>query len=128
MNKFGSFYLLTMSILNGKAKLLLAGLTALIASVLLSSCAVNPATGSANLVLMSENREKEIGLEEHEKVMSSMTLFEDEELVAYVREIGQKMADVSHRPDLEYHFHVIDSPEINAFAPVSYTHLRAHET
>jgi len=124
MNKFGSFYLLTMSILNGKAKLLLAGLTALIASVLLSSCAVNPATGSANLVLMSENREKEIGLEEHEKVMSSMTLFEDEELVAYVREIGQKMADVSHRPDLEYHFHVIDSPEINAFAlPGGYVYV-----
>ena len=29
----------------------------------INSCAVNPATGSANLVLMSENREKEIGLE-----------------------------------------------------------------
>ena len=43
---------------------------------IVTSCAVNPATGSANLVLMSENREKEIGLEEHEKVLSSMTLFE----------------------------------------------------
>ena len=64
---------------------------------------------------MTENREKEIGLEEHEKVMSSMSLFDDEELVAYVKEIGNKMARVSHRPDLEYHFHVIDSPEINAF-------------
>ena len=124
MNKFASFYLLTMSILNGKTKLVLASLTALIASALLSSCAVNPATGGANLVFMSENREKEIGLEEHEKVMSSMTLFEDEELVAYVREIGQKMADVSHRPDLEYHFYVIDSPEINAFAlPGGYVYV-----
>ena len=33
--------------------------------VFLTSCAVNPATGSANLVLMSENKEKEIGQEEH---------------------------------------------------------------
>ena len=124
MNKFASFYLSTMSIFNGKTKLVLASLTALITSALLSSCAVNPATGSANLVLMSENREKEIGLEEHEKVMSSMSLFEDEELVAYVREIGQKMADVSHRPDLDYHFYVIDSPEINAFAlPGGYVYV-----
>ena len=75
MNKFASFYLLTMSILNGKTKLVLASLTALIASALLSSCAVNPATGSANLVLMSENREKEIGLEEHEKVCEVITSY-----------------------------------------------------
>ena len=91
---------------------------------IVTSCAVNPATGSANLVLMSENREKEIGLEEHEKVLSSMTLFEDEALLNYVREVGNKVAQVSHRPDLEYHFHVIDSPEINAFAlPGGYVYI-----
>jgi predicted Zn-dependent protease len=82
----------------------------------LASCAVNPATGNPNLVLMSESREKEIGLEEHEKVLSSMSLLEDEELLAYVRMVGNKAAAVSHRPDLEYAFNIIDSPEINAFA------------
>jgi len=53
----------------------------LISIPLVNSCAVNPATGGANLVLMSENREKEIGLEEHEKVLEGMTLFEDKELL-----------------------------------------------
>ena len=43
------------------------------------SCAVNPATGGANLVLMSESKEKEIGAEEHQKVLDSMPLFEDDE-------------------------------------------------
>ena len=90
----------------------------------LTSCAVNPATGSPNLVLMSESREKEIGLEEHEKVLSSMPLFEDEELLSYVREVGNKAAAVSHRPDLEYTFNIIDSPEINAFAlPGGYVYV-----
>lgn len=90
----------------------------------LTSCAVNPATGSTNLVLMSESREKEIGLEEHEKVLSSMPLFEDEELLNYVREVGNKAAAVSHRPDLEYTFNIIDSPEINAFAlPGGYVYV-----
>ena len=90
----------------------------------INSCAVNPATGSANLVLMSENREKEIGLEEHNKVLDSMTLFEDEKLLNYVREVGNRVARVSHRPDLEYQFHIIDSPEINAFAlPGGYVYI-----
>ena len=31
-------------------------------------------------------------------------------------EIGQKLAKNSHRPQLGYHFTVVDSPEVNAFA------------
>lgn len=122
MSKLGSYCLSALSISNFKYSIQIC--SAILAAAFLTSCAVNPATGGANLVLMSENREKEIGLEEHEKVMSSMTVFEDEELVAYVKEVGQKMADVSHRPDLEYHFFVIDSPEINAFAlPGGYVYV-----
>lgn len=99
-------------------------LTTLLLLAFISSCAINPATGGANLVLMSENREKKIGLEEHEKVLASMPLLEDEELLAYVREVGNKAAKVSHRPDLEYTFSIIDSPEINAFAlPGGYVYV-----
>lgn len=95
-----------------------------VSSLTVSSCAVNPATGGANLVLMSETREKEIGLEEHEKVLASMPLFEDQKLLSYVREVGEKVAKVSHRPDLEYQFHIIDSPDINAFAlPGGYVYV-----
>ena len=90
----------------------------------LTACAINPATGGANLVLMSEKREKEIGQEEHEKVAASQAFYEDEELLAYVREIGARVAAVSHRPDLEYHFYIIDSPDINAFAlPGGYVYV-----
>jgi len=97
---------------------------ALLASLLLSSCAVNPATGQPNLVLMTENREKEIGLEEHEKVLASMPVFEDEKLLAYVTEIGDRLVQVSERPDLEFTFTLIDSPEINAFAlPGGYVYV-----
>ena len=97
---------------------------ALVTILLLSSCAINPATGGANLVLMSENKEKEIGLEEHEKVLNSMPLLEDEKLLAYVREVGNKVAKVSHRPNLEYTFNIIDSPDINAFAlPGGYVYV-----
>ena len=90
----------------------------------LESCAVNPATGQGNLVMMSEKRELEIGLEEHNKVMQTMPVMQDPELTAYVNEVGQRLAAVSHRPDLPFTFTVIDSPEINAFAlPGGYVYI-----
>jgi predicted Zn-dependent protease len=90
----------------------------------LESCAVNPATGQGNLVMMSEKRELEIGLEEHNKVMQTMAVVQDADLVAYVNEVGQRLAAASHRPDLTYTFTVIDSPEINAFAlPGGYVYI-----
>ena len=108
---------------NGIRTILVAGCI-LLALMFLTSCAVNPATGSANLVLMSENKEKEIGQEEHDKVLASQPLFEDEELLAYVTEVGNRVAKVSHRPNLEYTFNIIDSPDINAFAlPAGYVYV-----
>ncbi|MFT6402555.1 MAG: putative Zn-dependent protease, partial [Pseudohongiellaceae bacterium] len=93
-------------------------------SMMLLSCSVNPATGGANLVLMTEKKEKRIGQEEHEKVLASMPLFQDEKLLEYVRRVGNKVAKVSHRPNLEYTFSIIDSPEINAFAlPGGYVYV-----
>lgn len=60
----------------------LLALAAMLAGALLQGCAVNPATGGANLVLMTENKEKEIGLEEHQKVLESMSVYRDEALQA----------------------------------------------
>ena len=103
---------------------LILSVLALTTAGTLGSCAVNPATGQGNIVLMSENREKEIGSEEHQKVLDSMPLYNDPELLAYVRKVGNEMAKVSHRPDLEYEFNIIDSPEINAFAlPGGYVYV-----
>lgn len=98
-------------------------LTALCSTVLLS-CATNPATGRPNLVMMSESREMEIGREEHEKVMASMRVMQEGPVTEYVREVGQRVANASHRDDLDYTFTVIDSPEINAFAlPGGYVYI-----
>ncbi len=96
----------------------------LAALLLLDACAVNPATGSPNLVLMSGDREKEIGLEEHEKIVQSSVFYEDEALNEYVTDIGNRVAQAGDRPDLDYQFFIIDSPEINAFAlPGGYVYV-----
>ena len=82
---------------------------------LLSSCAVNP-TGGIDFVTMSESREIELGAEMHQQILQENPVYQDPELQEYVNAIGQKLAAVSHRPDIEYSFTVIDSPDINAFA------------
>jgi predicted Zn-dependent protease len=96
----------------------------LLASVLmLQSCASNP-TGGADFVLMSEKRELEIGKEEHAKLMKESQVYQNAELQAYVEKVGKKLAGISHRPELEYHFTIIDSPDINAFAlPGGYVYV-----
>lgn len=95
----------------------------LAAALALGACASNP-TGGANFVLMSENRELEIGKEEHEKLLKNAQVYQDAKLQAYVEQIGKKLAAISHRPDLEYHFTIIDSPDINAFAlPGGYVYV-----
>jgi len=85
------------------------------AAYFLAACASNP-TGGANFVLMSENAEIEKGKELHAEMLQQNPIYQDEELQAYVDRIGNKMASVSHRPELDYVFTIIDSPDINAFA------------
>ena len=102
----------------------LAFLIVLLFALTSVGCAVNPATGGANLVLMTEKKEKEIGLEEHEKVLASMPVYKDDVLQAYIERVGKDIAAVSHRPGLDYTFTIIDNPEINAFAlPAGYVYV-----
>lgn len=89
----------------------------------LVSCAANP-TGGTDFVLMSERSELEKGKELHEDMIKEQPVYQDAELAAYVNRVGQRLAKVSHRPELEYTFTVIDSPDINAFAlPGGYVYI-----
>jgi len=96
----------------------------LILTSIICGCAVNPATGTPDLVFMSESKELEMGKEMHEKLMKSMPIYQDDKLTAYINKIGQKMVKNSHRPDIKYHFTIIDAPDINAFAlPGGYIYI-----
>lgn len=102
---------------------LLVGSTLLIMG-LLSGCAVNPATGGLDTVLMSEKKEIELGKENHEEILQKMPVYQDPKLQAYVDAIGQRLVANSHRKDLKYTFTIIDSPDINAFAlPGGYIYI-----
>ena len=83
---------------------------------MLPSCAVNPVTGRRQLMFMTERQEIRLGQEYDPQIISAFGLYENEPLLALIEEKGREMARVSHRPELEYHFRILDSPVINAFA------------
>jgi len=81
-----------------------------------SSCAVNPVTGRKQLSLISEQGEIEMGKETDAQIAQEYGFYDDKELTAYVTRVGMTMAPLTHRPKLEYHFAVLDTPVVNAFA------------
>ncbi len=80
------------------------------------SCVVNPVTGKKQLILLSEDQEKALGLQSDPEIIATMGLYEDAKLQAFINEKGSQMARVSHRPNLGYEFKIVDSPVVNAFA------------
>jgi predicted Zn-dependent protease len=81
-----------------------------------AGCAVNPVTGRRELVLMSPEREAQLGAQTAAQVAEEMGLVESPALSAYVDEIGQRLARHSPRRDVVYRFAVVDMKEPNAFA------------
>lgn len=95
------------------------------AAGVLGACAVNPATGRNDFVLMSERDEIRLGRDAHAEIVKQFGgAYADPELQAYVQRVGARLAANSHRGALEYHFTVLDSPEVNAFAlPGGYVYI-----
>ena len=87
-------------------------------------CATNPATGSKEISLVSRNRELEMGKEADPAIVAEYGLYGDAALAQYVDSLGQRLAKVSHLPGLDWHFRLLDSPVVNAFAlPGGYIYI-----
>ncbi len=82
----------------------------------ISGCAVNPVTGKKQVSLMSENQELALGAEADPQIIAQFGLYDHPQMQAFIDKHGQEMAKISHRPDLKFHFRVLDSPVVNAFA------------
>lgn len=93
---------------------------------ILAGCATvtNPVTGQAERTVMTESSEIAEGQKAHQQVLTEYGVYPNAQLQAYVNELGQRLAAQSHRSNLTWHFTVLDSPEINAFAlPGGYVYV-----
>lgn len=109
-----------MNMLKKSLNLLVVGLLAGV----VTGCSVNPVSGEKELVLMSEQQEVSLGASLNKKVLSQYKPYNNPALQAYVNQIGQSLAQHSHRNNIRYYFTVVDDPGINAFAlPGGYIYI-----
>jgi predicted Zn-dependent protease len=96
----------------------------IVTALALSGCAANPVSGKQDFVMMSEQQEIALGRSSDADVRKQYKVYANPALQSYVDRVGQKVAEHSHRPNIHYHFTVLDTPEINAFAlPGGYVYI-----
>ncbi|MBY0578267.1 MAG: M48 family metalloprotease [Burkholderiales bacterium] len=99
-------------------------LLVIFALIALPGCAVNPVSGRQDFVMMSESEEIALGRKSDLEVRKQYGVYDSQKLQQYVDQVGQRLAANSHRSNLQYHFTVVDSPEVNAFAlPGGYIYI-----
>ena len=102
------------------AKLTLVFLTTLI----VFSCAVNPVTGKRQIMFMSEEQEVQMGIAYDPQVVATFGEYRNDNLLNFISAKTKEMGVISHRPNLQYHVKILDSPVVNAFAvPGGYMYL-----
>ena len=82
----------------------------------LITCARNPVTGKKQVVFTSEAQEIAMGQEADPQIVAQYGLYNDKALQTFITEKGKAMAAISHRPQLNYEFKIVDSEILNAFA------------
>ncbi len=82
----------------------------------ISSCVTNPVTGKKQFGVASFEKEKAMGAEYDPQIVAAYGLYQDEEIQNYINSKGLEMANISHNPDYNYEFKIMDSPVVNAFA------------
>ncbi len=92
--------------------------------IIIPSCAINPVTGRSELMFMSEQQEIALGTQYDPSVVSTFGIYQNETLMNFITDKATEMGKISHRPQLEYHFRILDTPVVNAFAvPGGYIYL-----
>lgn len=84
--------------------------------LLLTSCVRNPATHKVHARLLSIEAERKIGEETKRRILEQYRVFESTTVTHYVDQIGQRLANLSDRPSVDYEFTVLDNDLVNAFA------------
>lgn len=85
--------------------------------VAVAGCTTNPVTGKQQLDLLGEAQEIEIGRSLYpQSLQQFLGPISDERAQALVRQVGESVAAVGHRPALPYEFTAVNDPMVNAFA------------
>ena len=86
------------------------------AAAVLFSCTTTGPGGQQAFILISTDQEVAIGLQMDQQLRQTEKILPDTMWQNYMNSVGQRIVAVSDRKDLTFHFAVIESDQINAFA------------
>lgn len=101
---------------------LLIGLTAILAPGFVTPASANPgaielpAIGDPADAVMSPAEERRLGQRTMTRIRAQGMVIDEPELTAYLREVGYRLVAQAGQQEQEFHFFIVDSPGINAFA------------
>ncbi|MEO8910398.1 MAG: M48 family metallopeptidase [Gemmatimonadaceae bacterium] len=73
---------------------------------------------------ISQQQEIQMGQEYAQQINAQLPIVQDPELNRYINVLGDSIAGLTSRKDLEWHFFIVDSKEVNAFAvPGGYVYV-----
>jgi predicted Zn-dependent protease len=73
---------------------------------------------------VSQVKEVQMGTSEADQIAKQIPLITDPESLRYINVLGDSLAKVTDQRDLDWHFNIVDSREVNAFAiPGGYVYI-----
>ncbi len=73
---------------------------------------------------VSKDQEVALGRQDAEQVNAQLPLVTDPAVVSFVQTLGESIASKTSRADLDWHFYVVNSDQVNAFAlPGGYVYI-----
>jgi predicted Zn-dependent protease len=74
------------------------------------------AAGVTGCASVSQEQEVQMGAQYAQQINQQLPIVRDPEVNRYINVLGDSIARVTARRDLEWRFFIVDSPEVNAFA------------
>jgi metalloendopeptidase OMA1, mitochondrial len=88
----------------------------LISSLLfLNGCVTNPETGRKSFLLISEGEEMQLGEQAYQQVLAKNQLSKRKDWNEILQRVGKRISQVANKPNFNWEFKLIESPEKNAF-------------
>ncbi|MCP4685543.1 MAG: M48 family metalloprotease [bacterium] len=87
-----------------------------LAAALFLACVATGPGGKTSLIIIPSSQEVSIGAGMAQELARSERIFPDSTWQRYLNRVGQNIVAVCDRKDIQYHFTVVESDQINAFA------------
>ena len=73
---------------------------------------------------VSQDQEVELGKENAAQINAQLPIVQDPAVVSYIQDLGMSIASKTSRSDLDWHFYVVNTKQVNAFAlPGGYVYV-----